>query len=107
MDVFSGLWRQPAFVLVWTAQTVSQVGSQVTLVALPLTAILVLGASPDAGRVLDAEPVLASRSTGLGGTYFGVALDTACGLTSGASIWNTRDPQTTRAPSSRNAAVKD
>ncbi len=42
----TGLWRQPAFVLVWTAQTVSQLGSQVTLVALPLAAILVLGASP-------------------------------------------------------------
>jgi len=42
----TGLWRQPAVVLVWTAQTVSQLGSQVTLVALPLAAILVLGASP-------------------------------------------------------------
>jgi len=42
----TGLWRHPSFVLLWTGQTVSQLGSQVTLVALPLTAILAFRASP-------------------------------------------------------------
>jgi len=38
------LWRQRDFMSLWSAQTVSQVGSQVTVLALPLTAILVLQA---------------------------------------------------------------
>ncbi len=42
----SGLWRQPEFLRLWAAQTVSGLGSQVTLLALPLTAILVLEATP-------------------------------------------------------------
>lgn len=40
-----GLWRHPDFLRLWTAQTISQLGSQVTLLALPLAAILVLDAS--------------------------------------------------------------
>jgi MFS family permease len=43
---WGGLLRQPAFRRLWLAQSVSQVGTQVTLLALPLAAILVLGASP-------------------------------------------------------------
>jgi MFS family permease len=42
----TGLWAQRPFALLWTGQTVSRLGSQVTLVALPLTAILVLDATP-------------------------------------------------------------
>jgi MFS family permease len=41
----SGLWRHADFLRLWGATTVSQVGSQVTLVALPLVAVLVLDAS--------------------------------------------------------------
>jgi MFS family permease len=40
-----GLWRHPDFLRLWGATTVSQLGSQVTLVALPLAAVLVLDAS--------------------------------------------------------------
>jgi MFS family permease len=40
------LWRDLDLVLLWTGQTVSEVGSQVTFLALPLTAILLLHASP-------------------------------------------------------------
>ena len=40
-----GLWRHPDFLKLWSAETISQFGSQVTLLALPLVAILVLGAS--------------------------------------------------------------
>ncbi len=40
------LWRQTAFLKLWAASTISQAGSQVSLLALPLTAVLVLGAAP-------------------------------------------------------------
>ena len=40
-----GLWRHPDFLRLWSAQTISQLGSQVTFLALPLAAILVLDAS--------------------------------------------------------------
>src|SRR5439155_9355828 len=39
------LWRHGAFMRVWTGQTISLLGSQVNLLALPLTAILVFNAS--------------------------------------------------------------
>src|SRR5262249_20707974 len=42
----SGLWADRSFALLWAGQTVSQLGSQVTLVALPLTAIVLLDATP-------------------------------------------------------------
>jgi MFS family permease len=40
-----GLWRDRDFLNLWGAATVSQIGSQVTLIALPLVAVLVLDAS--------------------------------------------------------------
>ncbi|MFJ6573340.1 MFS transporter [Streptomyces sp. NPDC091292] len=39
------LWRLPSFRNLWAAQTVSLLGTQVTLLALPLTALLLLDAS--------------------------------------------------------------
>jgi predicted MFS family arabinose efflux permease len=44
--VFTGLWRQPDFRKLWTAQTVSQFGSYVGWVALQFTAVLWLRATP-------------------------------------------------------------
>lgn len=41
----AGLWRHPNFVRLWTAAGISAAGTQVTLLALPLTAILALHAS--------------------------------------------------------------
>ncbi len=41
-----GLWRQSDFVKLWAGQTVSVFGSMVTRIALPLTALLSLGAGP-------------------------------------------------------------
>ena len=35
---FSGLWRDPDFMKLWVGETVSLLGSQVTLLAMPLTA---------------------------------------------------------------------
>lgn len=40
----AGLWRHPDFLKLWTGQTISLAGSQVTTLALPLTAILLLKA---------------------------------------------------------------
>lgn len=40
-----GLWRHPDFLKLWSAETISQFGSQVSGLALPLVAILVLDAS--------------------------------------------------------------
>lgn len=37
-----GLWRHPDFMSLWGAETISQFGTQVTLIALPLVAILTL-----------------------------------------------------------------
>jgi hypothetical protein len=42
----ASLWGNPSFVRLWFAQTVSNAGSQITAVVLPLTAVLVLGATP-------------------------------------------------------------
>jgi MFS family permease len=43
---FGGLWRHPDFLKLWAGQTVSVFGDQVGLLALPLTAVLVLHATP-------------------------------------------------------------
>ena len=39
------LWRHRDFLLLWSGQTVSEMGSAVTVLALPLTAVVVLHAS--------------------------------------------------------------
>ncbi len=41
----SGLWRHRDFLLLWGGQSVSELGSAVTTLALPLTAVVVLNAS--------------------------------------------------------------
>ena len=41
----TGLWRHRDFLKLWSAETISQVGSQVSNLAIPLVAILVLDAS--------------------------------------------------------------
>src|SRR5262245_26527356 len=41
-----GLWRDADFLKLWSGQAVSQLGSSVSSVGLPLTAVLVLKASP-------------------------------------------------------------
>jgi MFS family permease len=54
----SGLWRHGDFLRLWAAQAVSQVGTQVTLLALPLAAILVLDATATEVALLGAVEVL-------------------------------------------------
>jgi MFS family permease len=41
------LWNHKDFIKVWSAHTVSQFGSQITVLALPLTAVTVLQATPE------------------------------------------------------------
>jgi MFS family permease len=41
-----GLWRHPDFLKLWSAESISQIGSQITGLALPLVAVIVLDVSP-------------------------------------------------------------
>src|SRR5207247_6383886 len=45
MSSDTSLWRRRGFMKLWAGQTISQLGTQVTLLALPLTAIVVLRAT--------------------------------------------------------------
>ncbi len=42
----SGLWRHGDFMKLWTGQTISQFGSQITALVIPLVAVLTLKATP-------------------------------------------------------------
>jgi MFS family permease len=42
----AGLWRHPDFLKLWAGETVSLLGSQVTLLAMPLVAVLTMNATP-------------------------------------------------------------
>jgi MFS family permease len=68
----TGLWRHPDFVKLWTGQTISLIGSQVTFLALPLTAVLVLNATPAQMGVLTAAGAIPSLLVGL---FAGVWVD--------------------------------
>lgn len=48
------LWRDPDFMRFWSAETVSLLGSQISLVAIPLLAVTSLGATPFDMGVLNA-----------------------------------------------------
>ncbi|MDQ0993889.1 MFS transporter [Streptomyces sp. V3I7] len=50
----SSLWRHRDFLLLWVGESISQVGTQVTQLALPLTAVLALDASAGAVGILNA-----------------------------------------------------
>src|SRR5262245_9408823 len=43
---FGGLWQHAGFLQFWAGQTISLFGSQITTLALPLTAAVLLKASP-------------------------------------------------------------
>jgi MFS family permease len=44
-DTSASLWRHPDFLRLWAGQSISQLGSQVSLLAIPLTAVVALGAT--------------------------------------------------------------
>jgi MFS family permease len=60
-----GLWRHRNFRRLWSAQAISALGSQVTLLALPLTAILVLHASAFEVALLATAGTLPSLALGI------------------------------------------
>src|SRR5947209_13630520 len=59
------VWRYPDFLKLWAGETVSEFGSQVTLLAVPTEAILVLHAGPFQVGVLSALEFLAFPTLGL------------------------------------------
>ena len=59
------LWRHRDFLKLWTGETVSQFGSQVTFLAVPTVAILILHAGPFQVGVLSALEFLAFPTLGL------------------------------------------
>ena len=61
----TGLWKNSDFVKLWLGQTVSQFGSGITGIALPLTAVLVLAATPAQMGILGALDGIAVLVIGL------------------------------------------
>ena len=61
----SSLWRNHAFLRLWSAATISIFGSMVTRIALPLVAILTLGAGPIEVALLRGMDLLATLLVGL------------------------------------------
>ena len=55
---FTGLWRHPDFPKLWGSLTIVHFGGQITFLALPLTAAIVLNASPFEVGVLTALEAL-------------------------------------------------
>lgn len=66
------LWRHPDFLKLWTGQTISELGSVVTRTAVPLVALLVLGAGP---REMAGIVVAASLAVLVVGFFAGAWVD--------------------------------
>src|SRR5438067_5435464 len=62
---FAGLWQNPDFVKLWTAETISVFGSMVSGTALSFTAILALKATPPQLALLTAANLLPKFVAGL------------------------------------------
>lgn len=60
-----GLWRHPDFLRLWAAQAASAFGSRITRTALPILAILTVGATPSEVAVLSALGVAPGVLVGL------------------------------------------
>jgi len=69
---FNRLWRDANFMKLWAGQAISLFGSQITFLALPLTAVLVLDATPVQMGILMAVEALPSLLMGL---FVGVWVD--------------------------------
>ena len=72
--MLNGLWRNADFVRLWTSLTITHFGGQITFLALPLTAALLLDATPFEMGVLTA---LESIPFALFGLFAGVLVDRA------------------------------
>src|SRR5260221_3904465 len=71
-SLFTGLWQHPEFMKLWTGETISLLGSQITLLALPLTAVALLKADPLQMGILNAAQVAPFLLIGL---FAGVWVD--------------------------------
>ena len=72
MKLSGGLWKNRAFTRLWVAHVTSGAGTAITTVALPLTAVLVLGATPSEMGLLAAAASLPNLLFGL---FAGVWVD--------------------------------
>lgn len=70
--VRKGLWRNPNFLKLWLGSTISLFGSQVTFLALPFTAALILHANATQMGILSAANTLPFLLVGL---FAGVWVD--------------------------------
>ncbi|HEX6508231.1 MAG TPA: MFS transporter [Chloroflexota bacterium] len=61
----TGLRRQPSFLRLWAGQSISLLGSRVTMIALPLTAVFALHATAFEMGILTAAEPLAYLLVGL------------------------------------------
>src|SRR5437899_8996279 len=61
----TGLWKNSDFVKLWLGQTISYFGSGITGIALPLTAILILAATPFQMGILGALDGVSVLAIGL------------------------------------------
>ena len=61
----AGVWRNPSFRKLWIGQTISEFGSRITREGLPLTAVLILHASPAQMGLLAGTGALAAVLIGL------------------------------------------
>ncbi|MEZ4663481.1 MAG: MFS transporter [Caldilineaceae bacterium] len=61
----TSLWQNQSFLRLWIAQAVSNAGSKVTEVALPLTAVLMLGVTPTQMGLLSVAGSLPNLLIGL------------------------------------------
>jgi MFS family permease len=68
----AGLWRHPDFLKLWAGETVSAFGSEITNLALPLTAVLALRATPAQMGALRAVSIVPALAIGL---FAGVWVD--------------------------------
>ena len=66
------LWRDGEFLKLWSGQAISEIGSQISMLALPTVAILLLGATPFQVGLLAALETLAFPALGL---FAGVYVD--------------------------------
>lgn len=69
---FGGLWRRPDFLRLWASMTITSFGAQITNLALPLTAAVLLQATPMQMGILVALETLPFALVSL---HAGVLLD--------------------------------
>src|SRR4030065_378471 len=91
----TGLWRHADFLKLWAGETISLLGSQVTLLAIPLLAAVRLQATPSqvrgpgasCWRVLSGFPANARRARSSGGSQQKTASQRLGGRDPRAGSW--------------------